>query len=44
MWVTMIADAFTKDKEATMAAGMDAHLSKPIEPDVLIDTLRRYIK
>ncbi len=42
--IAMTADAFTKDKEATMAAGMDAHLSKPIEPGVLFDTLRKYIK
>lgn len=42
--VAMTADAFSEDVERTSKAGMDAHLSKPIEPKLLYETLARVIK
>lgn len=42
--VAMSANAFAEDVEKSLSAGMNAHLAKPIEPDVLYSTLRRYIK
>lgn len=37
--IAMTANAFDEDRQASMAAGMDAHLSKPIEPKELFSTL-----
>ena len=37
--IAMTANAFTDDVEETRAAGMNAHLSKPIEPEALFSTL-----
>ncbi len=42
--VAMSANAFAEDVEKSLSAGMNAHLAKPIEPDVLYSTLRRFIK
>ncbi|MBQ0165867.1 MAG: response regulator [Treponema sp.] len=42
--VAMSANAFAEDVEKSLSAGMNAHLAKPIEPDVLYSTLKRYIK
>ena len=42
--LAMTANAFKEDKEASKAAGMNAHLSKPIEPQVLYDALAEYLK
>ena len=41
--VAMTANAFDEDVEKSRAAGMNAHLSKPIEPTVLYRTLYRVI-
>ena len=41
--LAMTANAFDEDIEKSKAAGMNAHLSKPIEPDVLYRTLYRFI-
>ena len=35
----MTADAFDDDIRKCIDAGMDAHISKPIDPDKLFDTL-----
>lgn len=32
------------DVERSMQAGLNAHLSKPVEPEVLLDTLEKLIK
>lgn len=41
--LAMTANAFEEDREAAKAAGMNAHLSKPIEPQVLYDALTEYL-
>ena len=42
--LAMTANAFQEDVDAAMQSGMNAHLSKPIEPQLLYETLTRYIK
>ncbi|MDO5112082.1 MAG: response regulator [Clostridia bacterium] len=39
--VAMTANAFDEDVELSLASGMDAHLAKPIEPEMLFATLQR---
>ena len=39
--LAMTANAFEEDKREALEAGMNAHLSKPIEVDKLIKTLKR---
>jgi two-component system sensor histidine kinase/response regulator len=34
----------SEDRDSCIAAGMDAHLGKPIEPAQLVDCLGRYLK
>ena len=41
--IAMTANAFEDDKEKSRMAGMDAHLSKPIEPELLYKMLSRLI-
>ena len=36
----MTANAFTEDIQHSLAAGMDAHVSKPVEMKVLEKTIR----
>ena len=40
----MTANAFEEDKKEAFACGMNGHLSKPIEIDVLFETLDRVLK
>lgn len=42
--IAMTANAFDEDVQKSMAAGMNAHLSKPIEPQRLYETLAGLIK
>ncbi|MDD3338900.1 MAG: ATP-binding protein, partial [Lachnospiraceae bacterium] len=42
--IAMTANAFAEDVRASHKAGMNAHLSKPIEPDKLYSTLESLIK
>ena len=37
--IALTANAFDEDVQRSMQAGLDAHLSKPVEPDVLFETL-----
>ena len=39
----MTANAYEEDVSQSLAAGMNAHLAKPIEPQVILDTLAGYI-
>jgi CheY-like chemotaxis protein len=39
--VALSANAFPEDREACLAAGMDAFLVKPLDRDQLIDYLSR---
>lgn len=42
--IAMTADAFPDDIQECLEAGMNAHLSKPIEQNALFTTLIKYIK
>ena len=37
--IALTADAFDEDVQHSMQAGLNAHLSKPVEPDILFKTL-----
>ena len=41
--IALTANAFDEDVQRSMQAGLDAHLSKPVEPDVLFQTLESLI-
>ena len=41
--IAMTANVFDEDVERSFEAGMDAHLSKPVEPDKLYETMARLI-
>lgn len=40
--IAMTANAFAEDKRNTMEAGMNAHLSKPLNVPELMDTIRKF--
>ncbi|MEG1263917.1 MAG: response regulator [Clostridia bacterium] len=42
--IAMTANAFEEDIEKTKAAGMNAHLTKPIEPARLYQTLKQFLE
>ena len=42
--IALTANVMSEDRQNCMAAGMDAHLGKPIEPAQVIATLNRYFK
>ena len=42
--IALTANAFDDDVKQTMQAGMNAHLSKPVEPERLYETLGRMIQ
>jgi len=41
--IAMTANAFDEDIEKSRAAGMSAHLSKPIDPELMYRTLYRFV-
>ena len=41
--IAMTANAFNKDVQASLDAGMNEHLSKPIEPRSLYNTIAKYV-
>ncbi len=41
--IAMTANVFEEDMEQSLAAGMNAHLSKPIEPELLFETLAKLL-
>jgi CheY-like chemotaxis protein len=42
--IALTANVMSEDRESCIAAGMDAHLGKPIAPAQLIDCLNRYLR
>ena len=42
--LAMSANAFEEDRETSRAAGMNAHLAKPVEPAELYDTIGAFMK
>ena len=42
--IALTANAFDEDVQRSMQAGLDAHLSKPVEPDLLFETLENFLK
>lgn len=42
--IAMTANAYEEDRQKTEQAGMNAHLAKPFEPQVLYQTLRRFLQ
>ncbi len=42
--IALTANAFDEDVQRSLQAGLNAHLSKPVQPDVLFETLERMIK
>ncbi len=41
--IAVSANAFEEDRKASIAAGMDGHIAKPINGNELIDTLKAYL-
>ena len=41
--IAMSANAFDEDIRKSLDAGMNAHLAKPIEPEILYSELKKYI-
>ena len=42
--IAMTADAFTDDVQKCLRAGMDGHVAKPVEPDLLYQTLTAHLR
>lgn len=41
--IAMTANAFTEDRQAALDAGMNDHVAKPINMNVLVPTIRKYL-
>ena len=44
MIIAMTANAFDEDVQRSLQAGLNAHLSKPVEPEALFETLESLIR
>jgi two-component system, sensor histidine kinase and response regulator len=42
--VAMTANAMSSDRDHCLDVGMNDHLAKPIDPDLLVETLQRWLK
>ena len=41
--IALTANAFDEDVQRSMQAGLNAHLSKPVDPDILFETLEGFL-
>ena len=41
--IALTANAFDEDVQRSLQAGLNAHLSKPVQPEVLFETLESLI-
>jgi CheY-like chemotaxis protein len=39
----MTANVFREDIEQCIQSGMDGHVGKPLEPEEVLETLRKYL-
>ena len=42
--IALTANAFDEDVQRSLQAGLNAHLSKPVEPDALFETLENLLE
>ena len=42
--IALTANAFDEDVQRSLQAGLNAHLSKPVQPEALYETLESLIK
>lgn len=42
--ITMTANAFAEDIQASLNAGMNAHLAKPLDMDEVLKTIARFVR
>ena len=42
--IAMTANAFAEDEKAALDAGMNAHVAKPLDVELLKKTIRRFVK
>jgi len=42
--IALTANAFDEDVQRSMQAGLNAHLSKPVEPEILFDTMTELLR
>ena len=42
--IALTANAFDEDVQRSLQAGLNAHLSKPVQPESLFETLELYIR
>jgi CheY-like chemotaxis protein len=42
--LAMTANAFEDDRSACIAAGMNAHIGKPLEPEVMYSTVLKWLR
>jgi len=41
--IAMTANAFTEDRQVALDAGMNDHIAKPINMNVLVPTIQKYL-
>ena len=42
--IALTANAFDEDVQRSLQVGLNAHLSKPVDPDLLFETMEHMIK